>query len=87
MGGKLKKLAMIVGAVASIGLAGPAGATTPVCVGTAQTAGVCAEVSRGGYTYQDCVYVGPPPCIPVNVPGVDVECGGWVGDNWWLECA
>lgn len=86
MGGKLKGLAAIVGVVASIWIGGPAGAA-PVCVGTAQTTGVCVEVGPGSPTYQDCIYVGPPPCIPVTVPGFDIECGGWIRDQWWLQCA
>lgn len=86
MGGRLSRIAASIGVAASIGIAGPA-AAAPVCVGTAQTAGVCAEVSRGAPTYEDCVYVVTPPCIPVSVPGWDLECGGWIGDEWWLMCA
>ena len=86
MTGKLSKMAALIGVAASIGIAGPAHAVDPVCVGTQQTAGVCVWATKST-TYQDCVYVGPPPCIPVTVPGYDVGCGGWVGDQWWLQCS
>ena len=78
------RLAAVAGIVASIGMAGPATAN-PICVGTQQTAGLCFVITDKP-TYEDCVYLGPPPCIPVSVPGKDVDCGGWVGDQWIIEC-
>jgi hypothetical protein len=82
MGGRLSKVAALVGVAASIGIAGPASAA-PVCVGTQQTVGICASVNRET-VYEDCVYVGPPPCIPVSVTGYDVDCGGWVFDSMFI---
>jgi nitrate reductase cytochrome c-type subunit len=81
---KLARLALLGGVVASVGLATPAHAAT--CVGTQQTAGICVWLEKTT-VYEDCVYVGQPPCIPVTVPGYDLECGGWIGDNTWFQCA
>ena len=82
MGGRLTKVAALVGAAASIAIAGPASAA-PVCVGTQQTVGICASATKET-VYEDCVYLGPPPCIPVSVTGYDVDCGGWVFDSWFI---
>lgn len=78
-------------AVALVGLAGAgvAGATTssaaigPECFGDTQ-AGVCVIVDpsglpavnpTGGSGIHDCVYTGPPPCTPVNLPTPSVAPG------------
>jgi hypothetical protein len=84
MGKKLRRLVVIGSIVASLGLAAPASATT-VCAGTQQTAGVCVDVTKGTF-YEDCVYVGSPPCIPVSVPGVVVQCWGWIRDDGVFWC-
>jgi hypothetical protein len=58
------------------GLASPAGAAeTEVCAGTQQLWYVCVDPT-GGEPIEDCVYVGPPPCIPVSVPTPSKRCGG-----------
>lgn len=68
--------ALLVGA--SMALAAPAQASIPVCAGTQNTIVVCVDPT-GGILIEDCVYVGPPPCIPVVVPGPTVQCGGNIG--------
>jgi hypothetical protein len=83
--------AALLGAAA---FASPAGAVAPVCAGTSGTVVVCAAVNPAGIpdvdpegsAYDDCVYAGPPPCVPVHVPiptvtpgtglPVTVTCGG-----------
>lgn len=82
MGGKLAKLGLAVGAVASIGTASPA-AAEPICVGTREIAGVCVDVDpTGGTLYEDCVYLASSSCTPVHVPGPTiVDCHGWIGDR------
>ncbi|HEX2195615.1 MAG TPA: hypothetical protein VHJ76_01710, partial [Actinomycetota bacterium] len=60
---RLSKLGLIVGAAFVLAFASPA-AATPICAGTQQTTGACVEVTKTTL-YSDCVYVGPPPCIPV----------------------
>lgn len=60
---------------------GTAGAAT--CVGTANTAVVCEQTNKGflprvdpnGSSYDDCIYLGGPPCTPVSVPIPTVERG------------
>lgn len=84
MGGKLSRVAAAVGVVASIWVAGPAHAA---CVGTQQTAGVCVTVKPGDPWYEDCIYLVSSTCTPVSVPGFDVSCGGWVGDQGFVACA
>lgn len=83
MGGKLSRVAAAVGIVASIWVAGPAQAA---CVGTQQTAGVCATAKPGDPTYEDCIYVVSSSCTHVSVPGFDVQCWGWIGSGTWLVC-
>lgn len=83
MRGRLAQLGLVVGAVAALASASPASAAT--CVGTQQTAGVCVSVTKTTL-YSDCVYLGSPPCIPVSVPGYDVDCGGWIGPNTIFYC-
>ena len=71
---------------ASLGQAAPAEAA---CYGTANTVVLCATVSPlGGTYYEDCVYVGSPPCTPVSVPGPRVTgCGGSVlGTPLYMYC-
>ena len=60
---------------ASIATAAPAAASPLVCAGTQDTAFVCVD-PQGKLLADDCVYVGPPPCIPVVVWGPQVYCGG-----------
>ena len=45
------------------------------CVGTQRLGYVCVDPT-GGTLYSDCIFVGPPPCIPVSVPGPIYGCGG-----------
>ena len=82
---KLVRLAAVAGIVASIGMAGPAQAQGPICAGTQQTAGLCVWLTDST-VYEDCVYLGPPPCIPVSVPGKTLQCGGWIFDQWIIQC-
>ena len=61
---------------ATVALAPPAAAADQwICAGTQQLGYVCVDPT-GGTLYEDCVYVGPPPCIPVSVPGPIFGCGG-----------
>ncbi|MDQ4124724.1 MAG: hypothetical protein M3134_03870 [Actinomycetota bacterium] len=55
--------------------ASPAQAQTTVCAGTSNTVFVCTNPT-GGTVITDCVYLGPPPCMPVTVPGPTLSCGG-----------
>lgn len=57
-----------------LALAPPASAQT-ICAGTQRTVFVCTD-PLGGTVITDCVFVGPPPCIPVTVPGPTLSCGG-----------
>lgn len=84
MKNRLVRLALVAGVVAAIGSASPASAAA--CVGTQNTAGICVGLTREG-VYSDCVYVGPPPCIPVYVYGYGVDCWGWIGDDGVIMCA
>ena len=59
----------------SMFLAAPAQAGPLVCAGTASTAVICVDPT-GGTLYSDCVYLGPPPCTNVTVPGPVTYCGG-----------
>ena len=78
-------------AVAMLGVVGGGvvGATSsdaaigPECVGTAQAA-VCVTVDpsalptvnpTGGPGIQECIYAGPPPCTPVEVPTPSISPG------------
>ncbi|HEX2057283.1 MAG TPA: hypothetical protein VHI71_02845 [Actinomycetota bacterium] len=67
-------------AAASLALAPPAAAQT-LCAGTQNTAYVCTD-PLGGTIITDCVYLGPPPCTPVTVPGPTLSCGGALIDPW-----
>ena len=62
------------GLLMAAGLALPA-AAAEVCVGTQELLYVCVDPVGRTY-YSDCVYVGSPPCVPVNVPGPTLYCGG-----------
>jgi hypothetical protein len=87
-------------AVGAAALAAPAhAAINPVCAGTAATVVVCVTYNTGalpsvnptGSSYNDCIYLGTPPCTPVSVPiptvtpgsgtPVVVSCGGRIGQN------
>lgn len=59
---------------ASLGMAGPATAQVPYCVGTTSTIWVCSDPT-GGTVISDCVYTGDPTCTPVTVPGPTLTCG------------
>lgn len=75
----MRKRATLFGAglmlAGSVMAAAPAQAQTTVCAGTASTVFVCTDPT-GGTAYTDCVYVGPPPCTTVTVPGPTLSCGG-----------
>lgn len=77
----MRRRATLIGAgligAASLFLAAPAQAGPVVCAGTASTAVICVDPT-GGTLYEDCVYAGPPPCIPVHVPGPVTSCGGFL---------
>ena len=60
-------------AIAALG-GGSAGAT---CAGTENTAAFCAS---DGVVYEDCVYLGDPPCTPVVVDGPFCVSGQVFGD-------
>ena len=78
----MRRRATLIGAglmvAGSLFFAAPASASIPVCVGTAATVVVCVDPT-GGTLYEDCIYAGPPPCIPVSVPGPTIQCGGNIG--------
>ena len=71
---------------------GAGAASAATCVGTAQTAVVCAQVNKGflprvdldGNNYSDCVYLGAPPCTPVSVDYPSVTPGS--GDPVTITC-
>lgn len=66
---------------ATVALAPPASAADGwTCVGTERLGFVCVDPT-GGTLYEDCVYVGAPPCIPVTVPGPIYGCGGALACN------
>ncbi len=46
-----------------------------ICAGS-QTAGYVCVDPTGGTLYSDCVYLGPPPCTWVTIPGPIYGCGG-----------
>ena len=58
----------------SMAVVPPASAQT-ICAGTQSTIFVCTD-PLGGTVITDCVYLGPPPCTPVTVPGPTLYCGG-----------
>ena len=72
----MKRRAFSIGAgfLMAAGLALPASAAE-VCAGTQALVFVCVD-PVGDTIYTDCVYVGPPPCVTVTVPGPSVSCGG-----------
>ena len=84
MGRKFSRLVLLGGVVASLGVAAPASAN-PVCVGTQSTVGICVEVTPSTLI-SDCVYAGPPPCTQVDVPGVSIDCWGWIGQGTEIYC-
>lgn len=75
----MRKRATLFGAglmmAGSLFVASPATAQTTVCAGTAGTVVVCTDPT-GGTVITDCIYAGPPPCVPVTVPGPTLSCGG-----------
>ena len=72
------------GLLLTAGLASPAAAAeVEVCAGTQGQQYVCVDPT-GGTPITDCVYLGPPPCIPVSVPTPSIRCGG---DRAILECS
>jgi hypothetical protein len=50
---------------------------TPVCAGTTEIQMACVDPLSHTF-YSDCVFVGPPPCTPVDVPGAVAWCAGVV---------
>jgi hypothetical protein len=75
----MRRAAILLGAglLLTAASAVPASAA-PVCAGTQNTVVLCVDPTAGTL-YSDCVYVGPPPCIPVTVPGPTIQCGGNIG--------
>ena len=65
---------------AAFGIASPASAQT-LCFGPS-TSYVCVNPT-GGTPINECIYAGPPPCIPVSVPTPSAWCGG----NLYCELA
>ena len=70
---RLRMAAAVVGAVATIAMAGPA-AAQPLCAGEDEIFFVCADPTGSGHTV--CIYAGPPPCTPVTIPIPTAWCGG-----------
>lgn len=67
---------LLAAALAAAAVSMPTAASAaPVCAGTTGTEYVCVD-PLGRTLYSDCVYVGSPPCTPVNVPGPAVSCDG-----------
>ncbi len=61
-------------ALAAAALAAPAAtASEPACFGTEQTLVLCVDPTAGPALVDDCVYAGPPPCIPVLVNSPQVS--------------
>ena len=85
-------LALLAAAGAAIGFGmSPADAAVgPECVGdniaavcvTVDPAGLPSVNPTGGPGIHDCVFVGPPPCKPVDVPTPSVVPGS---DPWVVE--
>ena len=75
---RLRAAAAVVGAVATIAMAGPA-AAQPLCAGEASLLYVCVDPTGSSKTV--CIYAGPPPCTPVTIPIPTWWCGGV------LECS
>ncbi len=70
---RLKIAAAIVGAAATMALAGPA-AAQPLCAGDDELFFVCVDPTGSSITR--CIYAGPPPCTPVTIPIPTAWCGG-----------
>lgn len=75
----MRRIVVTIAAVAAMLGVSPAAHAAPVCVGTTGTAYVCVDPT-GGTLYSDCIFVGPPPCMPVTVPGPSLTCGGQILD-------
>lgn len=76
-----KKASLTCGGVlvaASMAVMPSASAQAPVCAGTENTIVVCVDTT-GGTPITDCVYVGPPPCMPVSIPTPSIDCAGRLG--------
>lgn len=56
---------------ATVALA-PAAGAQELCAGTEDLGYVCVDPT-GRTLIDDCVYLGPPPCIPVSVPGPTIR--------------
>ena len=70
---RLRAAAAVVGAVATIAMAGPA-AAQPLCAGEDSIFFVCVDPTGSSKTV--CIYAGPPPCTPVTIPIPTAWCGG-----------
>lgn len=81
---RVRKLALVAGAVSAIGFASPA-AASPTCVGTQEIVGLCVQVEESTI-YEDCFYLASSTCTPVVVPGVDPDCSGWVFNSMRFFC-
>lgn len=79
---KMKRKATLIGGAllvgASMAAMPSASAQVPVCAGTDNTIVLCVDPT-GGTPIGDCVYVGPPPCMPVSIPTPSITCGGRLG--------
>jgi hypothetical protein len=76
-----------------VGATSSSAAVGPECFGEATQGYVCVTVDpgalptvnpTGGPGISDCVYVGPPPCMPVKVPTPSVTPG--TGDLVLVQC-
>jgi hypothetical protein len=95
------KTALVLATVATAAFSAGNAAQAAPCVGTQQTFIFCVYVDTGalpgvnptGSSYNDCVYVGAPPCKPVSVPiptttpgnggdVVHIGCGGKYGTSF-----
>ena len=74
-----KVLVLGSGMMLATGMATPA-AAAPLCAGTENTVVFCVDPT-GGAPIVDCIYVGPPPCIPVSIPTPSFGCGGDIGQG------
>lgn len=77
------KIVLVTAAAVGAALLGAAPASA-ACVGTQNIGVVCSTVNVRGTLYEDCVYVGSPPCTPVSVPGPD-GCITGGGPAWYME--
>ena len=75
---------VLVAAVALAGAFSTAAPASAACYGTQNVGVVCSTVNVKGTLYEDCVYVGSPPCTPVEIHGRPQGCISGGGPNWEL---